>query len=94
MKDIHNVATDIQNTYMGTGLSLKVKAYPSTQNNDGTWTVTRWKISMRHPEVTGPAYLVFCQNAPLTYQLGGVKQNNFPDDLFDNITNLFLWEAN
>ena len=94
MKCLINAASDVQNiAFAGLGLTLKVVSFPTSQLDDGSWSMPYWTVKMKYPRISGSAHVMIRMEEG-KYLIRAVKRNHFPNDLFKNVFNMLLGEAN
>jgi hypothetical protein len=87
MRCIYNAATDVQDVFFeGTGLTISIVYHDAEQG-------PHWTAKMKYPNIRGSSHLMF-HLVDGKYKIGALKQNNFPDELFDSIADQLLREAN
>lgn len=90
MRCIYNAATDVQDVFFeGQGLTISIVYHAADQTDQAP----HWTAKMKYPNIRGSSHLMF-HVVDGKYKIGALKQNNFPDELFDSIADQLLREAN
>lgn len=81
-------------TFLNHHLVCKVSFYEKRYFSNGTSTSNMWMIKMKIPNIKKSAHVAFKMDDNGCYYVDAIKQNDFPDVLFNSIIDELLKESN